>query len=83
MPKAPNRTARTERNRAIRADRARGWSYRKLALAHGVSVALAYRVARDVHVVLPSSWHRARLPKEASMPPCPQAIAWRWRRFAA
>lgn len=81
MPKAPNSTARTERNRAMRADRARGWSYRKLARAHGVSVALAYRVARDVHMALPSPWHRARLPKEAPMPPCPQAIAWHQRCY--
>lgn len=59
----------------MRADRARGWSYRKLARAHGVSVALAHKLARDVHMTLPSPWHRARLPKEDPLPPCPQAFA--------
>jgi hypothetical protein len=83
MPKAPNSTARTERNRAMRADRARGWSYRKLARVHGVSVALAYRVASDVYMVLPNQWHRARLPKDVPQPPCPQAIALRYRLLRA
>ena len=60
----------------MREARARGWSYRKLARVHGVSVALAYRVASDVYMVLPGPWHRARLPKEAPPPPCPQAMHW-------
>ena len=76
MPKAPTTAARTLRNAAMRADRARGWSYRKLARVHGVSVALAYRVASDVYMVLPSPWHRARLPKAVPLPPCQQAMHW-------
>lgn len=65
----------------MRANRARGWSYRKLARVHGVSLALAYRVTRDVYMVLPSPWHRARLPKDVPQPPCPQALAWHWRGY--
>lgn len=83
MPKAPSASARTERNRAIRTDRARGWSFRKLAQVHGVSLALAYRVARDVYMTLPSPWHHARLPQAVPLPPCPQALAWHWRSYGA
>ncbi|GAB3355476.1 hypothetical protein GCM10027395_06340 [Giesbergeria sinuosa] len=63
----------------MRADRARGWSYRKLAQVHGVSLALAYRLARDVHMVLHSPWHRARLPKEAPQPAYLEDIACRYK----
>lgn len=67
----------------MRADRARGFSYRKLARLHGVSVALAYRVASDVYMVLPGPWHRARLPKAVPLPPCPQAMQWRQSLYSA
>lgn len=83
MPKAPNASARHSRNAAMRADRARGFSYRKLAQWHGVSLALAYRLARDVYMVLPSPWHRARLPKDVPLPPCPQARAFYCKAYSA
>lgn len=83
MPKATSASERHSRNAAMRADRARGFSYRKLAQWHGVSLALAYRVTRDVYMVLPSPWHRARLPKDVLLPPCREAIALRWRIYAA
>lgn len=67
----------------MRADRARGFSYRKLARLHGVSLALAYRVARDVYIVLPSQWHRARLPQPEPLPPCPQAMHWYQSLYSA
>jgi len=57
------------RNAAIRGDRARGWSLRHIARHHGISVGLAHRIAGDVYIVLPDAWHRARLPKEAPLPP--------------
>lgn len=82
MPRAPTATARIQRNQAIKADRARGWSFRKLAQVHGVSLALAYRLARDVYMTLPSPWHRARLPKDVPLPPCREAIAWHQRIYA-
>jgi len=57
------------RDAAIRGDRARGWSLRHIARHHGISVALVHRIAGTVHIVLPGNWHRARLPKEAPLPP--------------
>ena len=71
MPRAPSRQARAQRNAAIRADRARGWSLRKIAKWHGVSLSLAHRLAHDVHIQLPGRWHRSRLPKEAPLPLLP------------
>lgn len=53
----------------MRANRARGWTVRKLAAWYGVSLALAHRVVADVHILTPNRWHRARLPKEAPLPP--------------
>lgn len=65
----------------MRADRARGWTIRKIAAWHGVSLAMAHRVVGDVHVMLPNRWHRERLPKEQPLPPLPQVsryLAPRW-----
>ncbi|HEY9209104.1 hypothetical protein [Acidovorax sp.] len=70
MPRAPTKQARTQRNQAIRADRARGWPLRKIAKHYCISLALAHRLARDVHIQLPSRWHRARMPQGAPLPPC-------------
>jgi hypothetical protein len=61
--------ARTERKAAVRADRARGWSFRKIAAWHGLSVGMAHYLAADVQMVLPGTWHRARYPKDAPLPP--------------
>ena len=82
MPKAINAAVRTLRNAEIRSDRTRGWSFRKIAQHHGISVGMAHRLASDVYVQLPSRWHRARLPKEEPLPPCPQALAWYWRNYS-
>lgn len=35
----------------------------------GVSVGMAHYLAADVQMVLPGQWHRARLPKDAPLPP--------------
>lgn len=70
MPRAPTKQARAQRNQAIRADRARGWPLRKIAAWHGVSLALAHRLAHDVHIQLPNRWHRARMPQDVPLPPC-------------
>ncbi|WP_144732317.1 hypothetical protein [Extensimonas perlucida] len=69
MPRAGSKTAQAARNRAMQADRCRGFSYRKIAELHGVSVALAYKVTRHVHMQFLSRWHRARQ-REEPMPPC-------------
>ena len=68
MPRAADAHHRTERNAAIRADRARGFSLRRIAELHGVSLALAHRLAGDVYITLPSRWHRARQPRPAPAP---------------
>ena len=54
----------------MRGDRARGWTLRKIAAWHGVSLTMAHRVAGDVHIQLLPRWHRARLPQEVPLPPC-------------
>ena len=82
MPRSPTPAARAQRNAAIRADRARGWPLRKIARHHGISLGLAHRLAADVYIQLPSPWHRARLPREAPAPVCPQALALHWRLYA-
>ena len=69
MPRAPNPAIRRERNAAIRADRARGLTVRQIAALHHVSLNQVHRVVRDVHIVLPNRWHRARQPKAAPLPP--------------
>ena len=56
------------RNAAMRADRARGWSLRKIAKFHRVSLAMAHRVAGDVHIMLPGKWHKDRCPAEREAP---------------
>lgn len=79
MPRAPTNRARTERDQAMRADRVRGWTLRKIAKWHGVSLAMAHRVVGHVHIQLLPRWHRARLPKEAPMPPC-TSVHWLYSR---
>jgi hypothetical protein len=73
MAHALTNQARSERNAAVRADRARGFTYRKLAAWHGLSVGCVHVLAADVHIHLLSQWHRARLPKLAPLPSMPQA----------
>lgn len=51
-----------------------GRSYRQLALLHGVSPALAWRVAGDVYMHFLSPWHRARLHEDEPPPPLLGAI---------
>ena len=82
MPRSPTPAARAQRNAAIRADRARGWPLRKIARHYGISLALAHRLAADVHIQLPGAWHVARMPKAVPLPPCPQAVALHWRLYA-
>ena len=82
MPRAPTAAARAQRDASIKADRVRGWSLRKIARRYGISLALAHRLAADVHIQLPSTWHAARMPKAAPLPPCPQAVALHWRLYA-
>ena len=82
MPRAPTPAARAQRDASIKADRVRGWSLRKIARHYGISLALAHRLAADVHIQLPSPWHTARMPKAAPLPPCPQAVALHWRLYA-
>ena len=53
----------------MRADRARGWTVRKLAQHYGLGLQSTHRVVRDVPITLPNRWHRARLPIEAPPPP--------------
>lgn len=53
----------------MRADRARGWTVRKVAAHYGLSVSTTHRAIRDVRITLPNRWHRARLPREAPPPP--------------
>jgi len=55
-------------------DRASGRTMRQIAEERGVSVALAHKVTRDVHIVLLPAWHRARLPKDEPPPPMLGAI---------
>jgi hypothetical protein len=66
---------RIERKAAVRADRCRGFTFRKLAKFHGISVGLAHYLARNVQVMLPNAWHRARHPKETPLPYLPQIHA--------
>jgi hypothetical protein len=60
---------RQQRRAAVRADRARGWSFRKIAAHHGLSVGMAHYLAADVQMVLLPPWHRARLLRDAPLPP--------------
>lgn len=53
----------------MRADRARGWTVRKMAAHYGLSVATVHRATRDVRILLPNRWHRSRLPIESPPPP--------------
>ena len=55
----------------MRADRARGFTVRRLARLYRLSPASVHRVVKDVHIVLPGPWHRARQPQEAPLPPLP------------
>lgn len=82
MPRAPTPAARAQRDASIKADRVRGWPLRKIARHYGISLALAHRLAADVHIQLPGAWHTARMPKAAPLPPCPQAEALHWRLYA-
>ncbi len=59
------------RNASMRADRARGWSVRRIAMHYSLSLSAAHRVVADVHIVLPGRWHLARLPKPAPLPVLP------------
>ena len=52
----------------MQADRCRGFSYRKIAELHGVSLGLAYKTTRHVHMQFLSPWHRARQQKDAPLP---------------
>ncbi len=71
MPRAANSAARLARDQAIRADRARGWSLRKLAAHHGLSLSNVHRVAGHVPIALPGPWHLARMPRQAPGPVLP------------
>jgi hypothetical protein len=77
MPKAPSRAATRARNTAMRADRARGWTFRQIASHYAVSLQTVHRAVADVHVFLPNKWHRARLPAEPPPPVCWQALYYR------
>lgn len=68
MPRAPTKAAASLRNAAIRLDRASGRSMRAIAKERGLSVSMVHRIARDVHIQLPSKWHLARLPKDEPLP---------------
>ncbi|WP_158636981.1 hypothetical protein [Extensimonas vulgaris] len=46
-----------------------GRTVRQIAALHGLSVAATHRVVRHVHMQLLRPWHRARLPREAPLPP--------------
>ena len=61
MPRTGSEAERAQRNRAIRADRARGYTFRKLAAQYGLSVGMVHKVAGDVHPQLLPAWHRARI----------------------
>lgn len=80
MPKAPSRAATRARNTAMRADRARGWTFREIASHYAVSLQTVHRAVTDVHVALPNAWHKARVPKEAPLPVCWQALYYRTGR---
>ena len=69
MAQSLTHKARADRKAAVRADRARGFTYRKIAAWHGLSVGMAHYLAADVQMVLPGRWHRARLPKDVPLPP--------------
>ena len=71
-----SKKARKARRDSIRADRARGFTFRGLARVHGVSLSTVHFVARDVPVQLPSAWHRARLPKDAPLSCLPAIDIW-------
>jgi hypothetical protein len=47
-------------------------TYRKIAVWHGLSVGMVHYLAADVQMVLLTPWHRARLPKDAPLPPLVQ-----------
>ena len=68
MPRAPSADARRVRNRAMRSDRARGLSIRKLAAWYALAPSEVHRLVRDVQIQLPGPWHRARMPREAPVP---------------
>lgn len=65
MPRAPDHITRAQRNEAMRAARAAGWPVRRIAQAYGLGLQSTHRVVRDVPIVLPGRWHRARMPQEA------------------
>lgn len=52
----------------MRANRARGWTVRKLAQWYALAPASVHRIVADVRIELPARWHRARLPQEAPLP---------------
>lgn len=68
MPRAANAEQRRVRNADMRANRARGWTVRKLALWYALAPASVHRIVADVRIELPARWHRARLPQEAPLP---------------
>jgi len=72
MAQSLTHQARALRKAAVRADRARGFTYRKLAAWHGLSVGMVHYLAADVQMVLLPPWHRARCPKDAPLPMLPQ-----------
>lgn len=55
----------------MRADRARGWTVRKLAQHYGLGLQATHRVVKHVPIQLPNRWHRARMPKDAPLPYLP------------
>ena len=63
------RITHQQRRAAVRADRARGWIFRKIAAHNGLSVGMAHYLAADVQMVLLPPSHRARLLKDAPLPP--------------
>ncbi len=68
MPRAANPDARRVRNTAMRADRARGWTIRKLAAWYALAPSEVHRLVSDVQIQMPGPWHRARLQKEVPNP---------------
>lgn len=52
----------------MRADRARGLTLRAIGQRYRLGLQTVHRVARHVPIALPSTWHRARMPKDAPLP---------------
>ena len=71
MPRAPSAAARLERNQAMQADRARGWTMRKIAKHYGLGLQTVHRVTRHVPIQTPGPWHLTRLPKTRPAPALP------------